>query len=200
MVESVDGCGRQTTKNAAAHAHPCANCGYMGCKSPVGIALVALFFVVILWVCFPGPGLAPAGDSLFLRVQEKEAKEARPCCPYPLRFAAGQPAVLGRGAVPRNSLRATRCVQTDAASQITKRVCPAAHAPAPRPALLGTARRGLKTTRAIAALGLGRAARSACALGAERSDGPCRPYPLSGCAWGEAVVGWHARSRACFVN
>ena len=52
--------------------------------------------------------------------------------------------MLGRGAVPRNSLRATRCVQTDAASQITKRVCPAAHAPAPRPALLGTARRGLK--------------------------------------------------------
>ena len=52
--------------------------------------------------------------------------------------------MLGRGAVPRNSLRATRSVQTDAASQITKRVCPAAHAPAPRPALLGTARRGLR--------------------------------------------------------
>ena len=90
-------------------------------------------------VCFPGPGLAPAGDLLFLRVQEKEAKEARPCCPYPLRCAAGQPAVLARGALPRNSLRATRCVQTDAASQSTKRVCPAAHAPAPCPALLGFA-------------------------------------------------------------
>jgi len=55
-------------------------------------------------------------------------------------------------------------------------------------------------TRAIAALGLARAARSACVLGAERSDGPDRLYPLSGCAWGEALAGWHARSRACFVN
>ncbi len=24
-------------------------------------------------------------------------------------------------------------------------------------------------------------------------------FDCPGCAWGEAVVGWHARSRACFV-
>jgi hypothetical protein len=61
-----------------------------------GIGLGAVF--ALFGVCFPGPGLAPAGDFLFLRVQEKEAKEARPCCPYPLRFAPGQPAVLALAA------------------------------------------------------------------------------------------------------
>ncbi len=74
------------------------------------------------------------------RKQKKHAPAAR----IPFAGAKGQPAVLRRGAVPRNSLRAARFAQTDAASQITKRVCPSAHAPAPRPALLGTARRGLK--------------------------------------------------------
>src|SRR5690606_23580719 len=47
-------------------------------------------------------------------------------------------AVLGRGAVPQNSLRAPseRCAQTAAASQMLKRACPSAGTPAPRPALL----------------------------------------------------------------
>jgi hypothetical protein len=71
-----------------------------------GIGLGAVF--ALFGVCFPGPGLAPAGDFLFLRVQEKEAKEARPCCPYPLRFAAGQPSVQRPRAVPPNKNRPIR--------------------------------------------------------------------------------------------
>ena len=49
-----------------------------------------------------------------------------------------------------------------------RRACP----PRKRPAA-GAARRGWKRTRAIAALGLVCAARSACAMQAERSDGLC---------------------------
>jgi len=142
-----------------------------------------LSFLIFCWG-FEGRGrdsprrATPFSCSCKKRKQKKHAPAAR----IPFAGAKGQPAVLGRGAVPRNSLRATRCVQTDAASQITKRVCPSAHAPAPRPALLGTARRGLKMTRAIAALGPQHAGAARRARQAERSDGPCRLHPLSGCA------------------
>ena len=60
------------------------------------------------------------------------------------------------GGAPQNSLRAARSVQTAAASQCTKCVCPSAHARTPCPALLGTRRREPRertSIRAIAALG-----------------------------------------------
>ena len=62
--------------------------------------------------------------------------------------------------VPQNSLRAARYAQTTAASQFTKAGV-LRRQPAPRPALLGTARREGGTVRAIAALGLVRGASSA---------------------------------------
>ena len=84
------------------------------------------------------------------------------------------------GGAPQNSLRAARSVQTAAASQCTKCVCPSAHARTPCPALLGTRRRepGERTsTRAIASLRCARprlagASATRCANWAERSDGP----------------------------
>ena len=80
-----------------------------------------------------------------LRRQKKVGKEKvtpslRP--PYALSGERGQPAMLGSGVVPQNSLRSSNSAQTAAASQITKCVCPAAHAPTPAPALLGAASRG----------------------------------------------------------
>ena len=50
--------------------------------------------------------------------------------------------MLGPGVVPMNSLRSSNSAQTASASQITKCVCPSAHAPTPAPALLGAASRG----------------------------------------------------------
>ena len=89
--------------------------------------------------------------------------------------------MLEQGGTPQNSLRATRSVQTTAASQCTKCVCPSAHARTPCPALLGTRRREPQTdtsTRAIASLRCARprlagASATRCANWAERSDGPC---------------------------
>ena len=123
------------------------------------------------------PGCAPGGAVPFFVSPKKGTKERRPHFACPLRFATGQPAVLGRRAAPQNSLRATRSVQTTAASQSTKRMHAALHAPAPRPALLGTRRGVAKSIRAIASLGPEHAAQSARALWAERSDGPCG-FPL----------------------
>ena len=60
------------------------------------------------------------------------AKETYPkatCCLRPLRFAAGQPGVLVRGCAVELTARLRRSVQTTTASQLTKRVCPAAHPP-----------------------------------------------------------------------
>ena len=70
--------------------------------------------------------------------------------------------------------RLRRSVQTTTASQLTKRVCPAAHPPPRALRAPGASRRGGEQTaiRAVAALGLAVAARSACVLGAERSEGP----------------------------
>ena len=72
--------------------------------------------------------------------KEKAAPSLRP--PYALSGERGQPAMLGPGVVPQNSLRSSNSAQTAAASQITKRVCPSAHTPTPAPALLGAASRG----------------------------------------------------------
>ena len=107
------------------------------------------------------PGLAPAGEVLVLCVaKEKYPKERRPCYPCPcasLRAACGAHA----RDVPQNSLRAARCVQTTAASQIVK-VGGVLRHPQPPRALRSSARtQGLwkpknknqTSTRAIGALG-----------------------------------------------
>ncbi|MDR6765787.1 hypothetical protein J2W88_001045 [Acidovorax delafieldii] len=77
----------------------------------------------------------------FFRVAERKSpKKGRPYCARP--FAALRATCGARtGGAPQNSLRATRSVQTTAASQCTKCVCPSAHARTPCPALLGTRRR-----------------------------------------------------------
>lgn len=55
------------------------------------------------------PGYAPGGAVTFFRVAERKSpKKGRPRCPYPLRFAPGQPAVLASGGVRANSLRSNK--------------------------------------------------------------------------------------------
>ncbi len=117
-------------------------------------------------------------SNFLLRRQEKVTKEkATPSLrpPFALSGERGQPAMLGSGVVPQNSLRSSNYAQTAAASQITKCVCPSAHAPTPAPALLGAASRGGERVPNgccfAAAPGVG----SRCAQPpwrAERSEGP----------------------------
>ena len=77
-----------------------------------------------------------------------------------LRFATGNLRCSCAGRAAELATRLRRCAQTTAASQITKAGV-LRRQPAPRPALLGTARREGGTVRAIAALGLVRGASSA---------------------------------------
>jgi hypothetical protein len=58
-----------------------------------------------LWLA-PLAGFRPGGRPTFLSRDKKVGKEARPHCPRPLRFAAGQPALGALRGVPQNSLRA----------------------------------------------------------------------------------------------
>ena len=93
--------------------------------------------------------------AFFCFAKRKSPKKRRPCCACPFAALRATCDARAEGA-PQNSLRATRSVQTTAASQCTKCVCPSAHARTPCPALLGTRRRepGERTSiRAIAALG-----------------------------------------------
>ena len=77
----------------------------------------------------------------FFRVAERKSpKKGRPYCARPFAALRATCDARTEGA-PQNSLRATRSVQTTAASQCTKYVCPSAHARTPCPALLGTRRR-----------------------------------------------------------
>ena len=132
----------------------------------------------------------------FFRVAErKEPKKGRPHCLRPLRFASGQPAVLGFGGVSLElaSLRQSRAL-------IRQTLRSSAHPEG----------QGSRTsTRAIAL-------RSAPTRGRKRHAlrGPSRAQrwpewlfgcsavwmfgcpPPAGCACGEAVVGWHARRSA----
>jgi hypothetical protein len=87
------------------------------------------------------PGLAPAGDFIFLSRQENEAKEGDPTVCVPgAPGAPGQPAVLGiNGVWLKLALRAQTVASPDPLL----------------PALLGAARRGVGESRAIAALGAG---------------------------------------------
>ena len=94
-------------------------------------------------------------SHFLLSRQKKVTKEKATPLALSLRFAAGslRCSVAGRRCGTRFAL--ARSAQTAAASQSTKHGLAAQPMPAPRPALLGTARGEGKPTRAIAALGLG---------------------------------------------
>ena len=110
-------------------------------------------------------GSRPAASVFLLLRQKKGTKEKATLHAASLRFAAGNLRCSCVGCAAELTSRLRRCVQTTAASQFTKRVCPAAHAPPP--ALRSSAHpegRGSRTsTRAVAALGPACAARGACA-------------------------------------
>ena len=81
-----------------------------------------------VWGCFdarggfasPGPGLAPAGEVLSCRAARKYPKKRAPQSATPtLRVGAHLGRDAGGVRALRNSLRATRCAQTTAASQFT---------------------------------------------------------------------------------
>ena len=149
-----------------------------------------------VFVSRAGAGMCARRRSNFLLSrQEKVTKEKttpslRP--PFALSGERGQSAMLGPGVVPQNSLRSSNSAQTAAASQITKCVCPSAHAPTPGPALLGAARRGAERGQRrlllrSCALGRGRArcalptvgARSLCPGQAQRGSwGRAKQWPV----------------------
>ena len=80
------------------------------------------------------PGLAPAGDLLFLLVQAKKAKEHDPL-PASLRCAPGKPASRNSGSgAAELATRHAAPLRQAAASQFTKQRCPAAALPAARTA------------------------------------------------------------------
>ena len=135
---------------------------------------------------------SPGMRVTFFRVAERKSpKKGRPYCARPFAALRATCDARTEGA-PQNSLRATRSVQTTAASQCTKCVCPSGHARTPCPALLGTRRREPRvrtSTRAIASLRCARphlagASASRCAAWAERSNGPngCPAVRLFGCS------------------
>ncbi len=126
------------------------------------------------------PGCAPGGAPPFLVRTRKGGKRKRPQVCDPFALLRGKPAARPLWGAPRNSLRAARFVQTTAASQSTKRVHPAVHAPPRKRRAAGAATGGL--TRAIAALGPERESE------AERSDGLCCRWVPSGRA--EKRRGW----------
>ena len=80
-------------------------------------------------------------SNFLLSRQEKVTKEKATLLCVSLRCATGNLRCSGRGCAAELTARLQRSVQTTAASQCTKCVCPAAHARTPCPALLGTRRR-----------------------------------------------------------
>ena len=102
-----------------------------------------------------GREFAPAGDLLsFAPPKESRQRKGGPTGRVP-SLCFGQPAMLVRGAALPNSLCSLRSRRSNSGSESVHEARMLRCAPAPRPALLGTARRGLKMDRAIAALGLG---------------------------------------------
>ena len=89
-----------------------------------------------------GAGVCARRRSNFLLSrQEKVTKEKATLLCVSLRCATGNLRCSGRGCAAELTARLQRSVQTTAASQCTKCVCPTAHARTPCPALLGTHRR-----------------------------------------------------------
>ena len=80
-------------------------------------------------------------SNFLLSRQEKVTKEKATLLCVSLRCATGNLRCSGRGCAAELTARLQRSVQTTAASQCTKCVCPTAHARTPCPALLGTHRR-----------------------------------------------------------
>ncbi len=122
-----------------------------GCAFPISAGGV---FGSMPWLG-AGAGSRPGGRGTFLCfAKEKYPKERRPCCLRPSASLRATWGARARGA-PWNSLCAARAAQTTTASQITKRVCPAAHPPPRALRAPGAARRDGEpaATRAIAALG-----------------------------------------------
>jgi len=138
----------------------------------------------------PEPGMPPGGGLTFFASPKKVSKERRPCWLRPLRFATGRPAPRRcRGAL-QNSLRASRCARTAAASQITKQLLPhAAQLPPRHRRVAGASRRDFG--RAIASLGLQSQAQgqgcAAALLTLSRVPSVCA----------EERSGWRIRARDC---
>ena len=103
----------------------------------------------------------------------------------PARWANGAACDARSWGAPRNSLRSANSAQTSAASQITKRVCPAAHAP---PQLLRFSARsegggsGLHSGHCFARPVVLRCARLARALAPKLRQRAARPDTRRGCA------------------
>ena len=123
------------------------------------------------------PGCAPGGAvTFFCFAKRKSPKKRRPYCPCPLRFAPGQPAMLPQG-VCRGTHCAPTALRSDNHAKLDHEACVSfgTHAHPLRCA----SRHGQKGThrtakRAIAALGLALAARSACAPSGRAQRWPVR--------------------------
>jgi len=138
--------------------------------------------------CMPlpraGAGCSPRRARHFsLLRQRKVPKRKATLLSATLRFAAGHLGCSCAGCAVELTARLRRSVQATTASQITKRVCPAAHPPPRALRAPGASRRGGEptSTRAFAALGrrLAGAGATRCATWAERSDGPCSCWAVS---------------------
>ncbi len=119
----------------------------------------------------------------FFRVAERKSpKKGRPYCLRPLRCTTGQPGVLGHG-VHRRTRCAPAALRSNNCGESVHEACVSfgTHA-TPRPARPRRIQKGTQkkrtSTRAIASLRCARphlagASATRCAVGAERSDGPC---------------------------
>ena len=134
----------------------------------------------------------------FFRVAErKEPKKGRPHCLRPLRFATGQPAVLGFGGVSLNSRRCASLRHTRALIRQTLRS--SAH---PQ----GQGEQNIHTGHRCARHRIAGASATRCAAWAERSNGPwgCWDVRLFHPCWLRLRRGGcgvaRASERACFVR
>ena len=97
---------------------------------------------LLLLIFLPRP-LVARRRLTFLAHARKVSKRSVPCCPRPCASLRAT-SVLAPRVVSQNSLRGwRRCVQTAAASQTTKAMCPSAHRPTLRAARRGGGRRDL---------------------------------------------------------
>ncbi len=174
--------------------------------SLVGHTSAAIFFAAIsVPLQGAGAGVCARRRSNFLSLRRKKVtKERATLQSASLRFAAGNLRCAVTGCAVELALRLRRAARTTTASQITKRVCPAAHPP-PRALRSSAHTEGAgkvqTAARAIALLGLACAARGACAreCRGERSDGPCglrSSNPLLAAPAAGRLRGEHARPRA----
>ena len=153
------------------------------------MALSSLAFVG----CAAGRDVRPAAQSLSLSRQRKEPKKGDPTCRVPFASLRGNLRCSRPGCRRRThfALRAPfrqpRRVSLRSTGMLR---CPCA----PRPLRFSARPEGSwEPTRAIAALGLAHAARSACALEAERSDGPYGLQTPCGCACVAGLARWRVQ-------